>query len=122
MSRRLAMFFWKKQKDTRAYPRVDFFQSTYFIVENENQPVTSECWFYDISVGGIGFESEKDNLDKATVDVVYKIGSQYRKDRLSIQYTNRLISKWRYGCKFLSQDENRNKLISYYIEKRTNGK
>jgi hypothetical protein len=112
------MLFGKKQKNIRAYPRVDFFQSSYYLIENEGPSGTNECWFYNISLGGIGFESEKTDLINAIITIVYKIGSQYRKDRLKIKYSTRLISKWRYGCQFINDDDQRNKLISYYIGQR----
>ena len=112
------MLFGKKQKNMRVYPRVDFFQSSYYLIENEGKTGTNECWFYNISMGGIGFESDKADLINAIITIIYKIGSQYRKDRLKIKYSTRLISKWRYGCQFMNADDQRNRLISYYIGER----
>ncbi len=116
------MLFRKKEKNMRAHPRMDFFQPSYFIIDSDGQQGTNECWFYNISIGGIGIESGKDNLANTTITVIYKLGSQYRKDRLQIKYSNRFFSKWRYGCQFLSDDDNRDKLISYFITQKTNGK
>ncbi len=99
----------------RAHPRTDFFQQSYFVIDNNDQQGTNECWCYNISIGGLGIESAKNNLANAIITVIYKLGSQYRKDRLRIKYSTRLISKYRYGCQFVNDDEHRNKLIAYFI-------
>lgn len=108
------------RKNSRVYPRSDFFQKAYFIVEDDAHPVTHDCWFFNISLGGIGLECDRDNLVNATINVVYKVGTQLRKDRLQIKYSIKCISKWRYGGQFLHEDNARNTLISHFIEKKYN--
>ena len=114
------MLFNKKSKNNRMYPRVDFFQPSYFIVENEENSPTNECWFTNISLGGLAFESDRDNLNESVVNILYKIGPQLRKDRLQIRFTRKLMSKWRYGCQFISPDERRNELISQFVVQKLN--
>ncbi len=113
------MLFNKKPANNRAYPRVDFFQPSYFIVENDAVPSANDCWFNNISLGGLSFESEKNDLDKAVVSVLYKIGALMRKDMLQVRFSRKLMTKWRYGCQFLLPDEQRNELIEKYVEQKT---
>ncbi|HQF10257.1 MAG TPA: PilZ domain-containing protein [Spirochaetota bacterium] len=112
------MIFSKKQKNNRAFPRADFYQPSYFIVENDENPAANECWFNNISVGGLAFESERDNLDSATINILYKIGPQMRKDKLQVMFSRKLMTKWRYGCQFVQNDDQRNSIIAQYVEKK----
>lgn len=112
------MIFRKKHKNNRTYPRAAFYQPSYFIVENDDRSNANECWFNNISVGGMAFESERDNLDDSVVNVLYKIGPQMRKDKLQVKFSQKLMTRWRYGCQFLSPDDNRNVIISKYIEQK----
>lgn len=112
------MIFNKKPKNNRTSQRADFYQPSYFIVENDASPAANECWFNNISVGGLAFESERDNLDKAVINILYKIGPQMRKDKLQVMFSRKLMSKWRYGCQFMQPDEQRNTIIAQYVEKK----
>jgi hypothetical protein len=114
------MIFGKKSKNNRKYPRAAFYQPSYFIVENDDSPAANECWFNNISLGGMAFESERNNLTDSVINVLYKIGPQMRKDRLQVIFAHKLMTKWRYGCQFLSSDEQRNTIIAHYIEKKLN--
>jgi hypothetical protein len=112
------MIFSKKQKNNREHPRADFYQPSYFIVENDESPAANECWFNNISVGGLAFESERDNLDQATINILYKIGPQMRKDKLQVMFSRKLMTKWRYGCQFVQSDDQRNTIIAQYVDKK----
>ena len=112
------MIFSKKSKNNRAYPRADFFQPSYFMVDSEINTSTSECWFNNISQGGLAFESEKDGLENAVINILYKIGTQMRKDRLAVRFARKLMTRWRYGCQFLDPDPQRNELIGHYIDQK----
>jgi hypothetical protein len=107
-----------KKNNSRVHPRADFFQKAYFIVEGTSHSVTHECWFFNISLGGMGLESDRTDLKNAIIDVLYTINTQFRKDRLLIKYSIKGISKWRYGGQFLNDDDARSTLISHFIEKR----
>lgn len=113
------MIFGKKSsKNNRIYPRADFYQPSYFIVDSNVNMATTECWFNNISLGGIAFESEKAGLEDAVVNILYKIGPHMRKDRLAVRFAQKLMTKWRYGCQFTDPDPQRNDLIGRYIEQK----
>jgi hypothetical protein len=112
------MIFSKKSKNSREFPRASFYQPSYFIVENDESPAANECWFNNISLGGLAFESERDNLADSVINVLYKIGPQMRKDRLQVKFAQKLMTKWRYGCQFVGSDDQRNTIIAHYIEKK----
>lgn len=114
------MIFGKRSKNNRKHPRAAFYQPSYFIVENDDSPAANECWFNNISLGGMAFESERNNLTDSVINVLYKIGPQMRKDRLQVIFAHKLMTKWRYGCQFLSSDEQRSTIIAHYIEKKLN--
>jgi hypothetical protein len=114
------MIFGKKQQNNRAYPRADFFQPSFFIVEDDTNQKATECWCNNISVGGLAFESERGNLNDAMVRILYKIGNQTRKDSMQVRFSHRLMSRFRYGCQFTSPDPKRNDLISRYVDMRNN--
>ncbi len=115
------MIFGKKSKNNRVYPRADFYQPSYFIVDNNANTATTECWFNNISIGGMAFESEQAGLEDTMVNILYKIGPHMRKDRLAIRFARKLMTRWRYGCQFTDADPHRNELIGRYIEQKQNG-
>lgn len=106
---------FKKPENKREYARADFFQASYFMIPGTDKPATVECWCNNISEGGISFETDRNDLDDNTIRVLYKIGSLYRKDDLKIKHAARLLSRWRYGCEFLSTDDHRNAVIANYV-------
>lgn len=111
------MIFGKKSsKNDRVYPRADFFQPSYFVVDSSADSSTNECWFNNISVGGMAFESEQSDLKNAVINILYKIGPHMRKDRLTVRFAKKLMTRWRYGCQFTDPDPQRNELIAHYIE------
>ena len=112
------MLFRKQRVDNRAYPRVDFFQPSFFIVEADAVQSASDCWFNNISLGGLSLESERERLDDEVISVLYRIGQQMRKDRLRIKFSRKLMTKWRYGCQFMAPDERRSALIEEYVAKK----
>ncbi|MBN2160570.1 MAG: PilZ domain-containing protein [Spirochaetes bacterium] len=112
------MIFSKNPKNNRAYPRADFYQPSYFIVDSDDTIAANECWFNNISLGGLAFESERSDLNKAVINVLYKIGPQLRKDRLLVKFSRKLMSRWRYGCQFMSTDEQRNTIIARYVDQK----
>jgi hypothetical protein len=114
--------FGKKNWEKRRDPRADCFQSSYFVVENETRPGTNECWINNVSVGGIGLESDRNDLQNRVIKTLYKIGSHLRQDHLRIKYAARLLSKWRYGCQFIAPDEQRTQIITSYIDKNNSTK
>jgi hypothetical protein len=113
------MIFSKKPKNNRNFARAEFYQPSYFIVENDEKSAANECWFNNISMGGLAFESERENLENSVVNILYKIGPQLRKDRLQVRFSRKLMSRWRYGCQFVNPDEQRNTIIAGYVEQRT---
>jgi hypothetical protein len=112
------MIFGKKSRNNRAYQRADFYQPSYFLVDSSANTATTECWFNNISLGGMAFESEQGGLDDAVVNILYKIGPHMRKDRLAVRFARKLMTKWRYGCQFTDPDPQRNQLIAQYIEQK----
>ncbi len=112
------MLFKKQRIENRAYPRVDFFQPSFFMVENDAVPSATDCWFNNISLGGLSIESDRERLDEAEISVLYRIGRQMRKDRLRVKFSKKLMTKWRYGCQFMLPDEQRSSLIEEYVTKK----
>lgn len=112
------MLFKKQRVENRAYPRVDFFQPSFFMVENDAVPSATDCWFNNISLGGLSLESDRERLDEAEISVLYRIGRQMRKDRLQVRFSKKLMTKWRYGCQFMLPDEQRSSLIEEYVTKK----
>jgi hypothetical protein len=112
------MLFGKKTKNNRVFPRAEFYQPSYFIVENEDNRAATECWFNNISLGGLAFESERDNLSDSMINILYKIGPQLRKDKLQVKFSKKLMTKWRYGCQFVNVDEQRNSIIAGYVDQK----
>jgi hypothetical protein len=112
------MIFGKKSKNNRIYPRADFFQSSYFMVDNNANRATAECWCNNISLGGISFDSEQAGLDSAVVNILYKIGPHMRKDRLAVRFAKKFMTQWRYGGQFTDPDPQRSELIGRYVEQK----
>lgn len=112
------MIFSKNPRNNRAYPRADFYQPSYFIVDSDEAIAANECWFNNISLGGLAFESERDDLNNTVINVLYKIGPQLRKDRLQVKFSRKLMARWRYGCQFVSTDEQRNSIIARYVDQK----
>lgn len=117
------MFFKsRKKKDSDLEKRVDqrasFFQSSYFLPVNQGGAAdTFECWFSNISEGGLAFETRAEKLHEGDeIKVLYKLGTQLRNDNLKIQFASRVLDKYRYGCAFMESDENRKLMINQYFK------
>lgn len=115
--------FFRKNRENRSYERIDFFQSSYFLVEGEPQEqATNECWFTNISLGGVAFQAalEPQNAD-TTIRVLYRLGQHYRNDSMQVRFVRKLMSQWQYGCQFVDDDEARTDQIAEYIRKKKEG-
>jgi|WetSurMetagenome_2_1015567.scaffolds.fasta_scaffold1710579_1 hypothetical protein len=100
----------------RKHDRIDFYQSSFFRLENGTEK-TNECWFNNISLGGICFDSENSDLEIGEfVKVLYKIETKIRHDQGVVRFKSKALNNWRYGCEFVDQDEQRSELIKKYIE------
>ena len=112
--------FKKKKKENRNFARADFYQASYFKVEDEGKDAPiNECWFNNISLGGVAIEADKNRLEKdKKIKVLYKIGTIYRNDLLSIRFGRKLMSRFRFGCQFVDEDDARDNLIKKYIEEK----
>jgi len=117
------MFFnFKKKNDKglekRKEPRVRFYQASYFLpVSQSEESGTFECWFNNISEGGLSFETNLSKMKEGDeVKVLYKIGTKYRNDNLKIQFASRSLDKYKYGCAFVDSDENRKMMIDEYFK------
>ena len=106
---------FKKPENKRQFPRADFFQASYFMIPGTDMPATMECWCNNISEGGISFDCDRNDLGDNVIRVLYKIGSLYRKDDLKIRHASRLLSRWQYGCEFISADDQRDAVIGSYV-------
>ena len=106
----------KKEQNKRAFPRADFFQPSYFMIEGDASQEAMECWCNNISAGGIAFESTRGDLNNATVKILYKIGMHTLKDRLRVKHANKLMTRYRYGGQFEALDNKRTEIIQRYVE------
>ncbi|MCU0849304.1 MAG: PilZ domain-containing protein [Spirochaetes bacterium] len=115
------MFGFKKDgsKDSnkRQHKRVDFFQSSYYLVMAENRaPASSECWFTNISAGGLSFDTKKTDITEGDeVKVLYKIGTKFRNDRLNVRFIRKSLDSFKCGCEFIEPDTERSDLIKNMI-------
>ena len=117
------MFFKsKKEKDVTAEkrkgPRAGLYQATYFLPANSTEDANMhECWFSNISEGGIAFETKEDNLKAGDeIKILYKIGAKMRNDVLKVLTARTRYNKFFYGCAFIYSDENRNVMINEYVK------
>ncbi len=106
----------KKPENKRRYPRADFPRASYFMLQDKDTAATLECWCSNISMGGISFETDRDDLEDNVIRVLYKVGSLYRRDDLKIKHASHQSSRWKYGCQFVNADYHRNAVINNYVE------
>lgn len=113
------MFFKLKKAEEqivekRSVPRTGFFQSSYFLPVTDNSD-TFECWFKDISQGGVSFQTRTDRLKEGDeIKILYKIGTKLRNDKMSIRSARKVYDNYRYGCAFIDPDEGRSFIINEY--------
>jgi hypothetical protein len=98
-----------KQKERREFKRIDFIQSSYFKTTGKSE--INECWFNNISAGGISIDIDFDLPAGNEILVIYKIGSKIMKDPVMIKHKSRILNNWRCGCSFLNKDEERMYII-----------
>lgn len=116
------LFKFKKnnqnKSEKRREPRASFYQSSYFLpVSMSDNVETFECWFNNISEGGLAFETSLDRMKEGDeVKVLYKIGTKYRNDKMKIQFACRKLDNYKYGCAFVDMDENRKMMIEEYLK------
>jgi hypothetical protein len=104
------------KSEERKHERIDFYQSSFFRSENGTEK-TYECWFNNISMGGLCFDTENSELGVGeALKVLYKIETKIRHDQCVIRYKSKALNNWRYGCEFTGQDQQRSELIKKYIE------
>ncbi len=116
------MFFnSKKKKETdsekRKEERAEFFQTSYYLpVRQDEESATFECWFNNISKGGLSFETKREDLKEGDeIKVLYKIGTKFRNDKLRIQFASRFLDRFKCGCAFIDADEERKYMIDEYL-------
>lgn len=104
--------------ERRRNKRASFFQSSYFLqINTTGGSGTSECWFNNISEGGLAFETRHSILKEGDeIKVLYKLGAQLRNDSLRIQSATKVFDKYRYSCTFINSDENRKLMIEEYFK------
>lgn len=101
-----------KGDEVRKFERIEFFQSSFY-TEND---ATHECWFNNISLGGLCFDTHNADLDiNEIIKILYKVGIKIRNDSCKICYKTRALNNWRYGCEFVEKDEQRDALIKKYV-------
>lgn len=123
----LVMFFkLKKEKvvtaEKRKGPRAGLYQATYFLPANSTEDANMhECWFSNISEGGLAFETKENNLKEGDeIKILYKIGVKMRNDVLKVLTARKSYNKFLYGCAFIDADENRNVMINEYVKTEEN--
>ncbi|MBN1534707.1 MAG: PilZ domain-containing protein [Spirochaetes bacterium] len=105
-----------KRSEERKHERIDFYQSSFFRTENGTEK-TNECWFNNISMGGICFDTENSDLEVGeSIKALYKIETKIRHDQCVIRFKSKALNNWRYGCEFTAADQQRSELIKRYIE------
>jgi len=108
-----------KDKERRLNRRAEFFQSSYFLPLNEDAVAKSiDCWFNNISQGGMAVETVYGDVKNGDeLIVLFKIGTQIRKETLKVQNISKVPGKYRYGCAFTDPDEQRKNIIEGYINR-----
>ncbi|HPS58190.1 MAG TPA: PilZ domain-containing protein [Spirochaetota bacterium] len=111
-----------EKTEKRKGPRAGFYQASYFLPANaEGESSTNECWFSNISEGGIAFETKENNLKEGDeIKILYKIGAKLRNDALKVLTSRTRYNKFLYGCAFIDSDENRNVMINEYVKTEAN--
>lgn len=117
------MFFKSKKEKTedtekRKDPRAGFYQASYFLPASSTEDsAMHECWFSNISEGGIAIETKENLLqDGDEIRILYKIGSKLRNDTLKVLSSRSRFNRFIYGCAFSESDEERNVMISEYFK------
>ena len=116
------MFFKSKKKEEektekRKNPRTELYQASYYLPSApEGDSATHECWFQNISEGGIAFETNE-NLLKAgdEVKIIYRIGVRVRDDSMKVLSARKSLNRFLFGCEFLSSDESRSEMIRKFF-------
>ncbi len=105
-----------KKQEERKYERIEFYQSSYYRF-NKKDEKTYECWFNNISLGGMCIDTDNGNvkLDEV-IKVLYKIETKIRYDECKVRYMTKALNNWRYGCEFVREDPQRDELIKRYID------
>jgi hypothetical protein len=105
-----------KNKEKRKYERIDFVQATYFKLADGESGI-DECFLNNISTGGLSFDTKDRQLNIGDdIIIMYKVGTQLRRDNLRIKHVDRVFNNWRCGGKFLEDDFERDDMIRKYIE------
>ena len=107
----------------RQFERIDFIQASYFTEADSGSGENAhDCWFNNISVGGMSFDIREESLREGDVIIVlYKLGTKIMRDRVLVQYARRVLNNWRCGCTFLDSDGKRDDFIIDYIEQNMKG-
>ncbi len=118
------MEFETKRKDDpeekRAHGRVDLFIPTYCTLYNGTKRTPLyECWINNISEGGMALKIKDRDLKDCDCDrlnVIYRIGSQQRNDRLYIRHMDKVLTDWKLGCQFIEEDHQRDRGITEFFK------
>jgi len=99
--------------EARKFERIEFFQSSFYT----DKEITHECWFNNISLGGLCFDTNSGDLSlEDTIKILYKIGIKIRNDMCVLRYKTKALNNWRYGCEFITPDEQRDEMIRMYVQ------
>lgn len=118
------MFFGNKTgfeiAERRVHRRVDLFLPTYCTLYNDSKNSHMyECWINNISVGGIALKIKDRDLrdfDCDRVNIIYRVGTQQRNDRLYIRHMDKVLMDWKLGCQFLDEDHRRGHIIRDFFK------
>jgi hypothetical protein len=119
-----AMFFGKKAEtakaENRIHGRVDLFLPTYCTLYNDTKKSSLyECWINNISVGGLALKiKDRDikDFDCDRVNVIYRVGTHQRNDRLYIRHMDKVLMDWKFGCQFIDDDHKRGHVIRDFFK------
>lgn len=117
------MFFNKKSPqadEKRKFERVDFMQATYFMIaqgaSGTGDAPALDCWFNNISIGGLSIDIHDDTLALGDeIVVLYKLGSKLRRDRVVVRFIQRILNNYRCGCLYIDEDQDRTAIIQEYV-------
>jgi hypothetical protein len=106
--------------ERRVHRRMDLFLPTYCTLYNDTKKSSLyECWINNISVGGLALKIKDRDLrdfDCDRVNVIYRVGTHQRNDRLYVRQMDRVLMDWRFGCQFLDEDHNRRHVIQDFFK------
>jgi len=118
------MVFGNRQDSTivekRAHGRVDLFIPTYCTLYNDARRThLYECWINNISEGGMALKIKDRDLkdfDCDRLNVIYRIGTHQRNDRLYIRHMDKVLTDWKLGCQFIEDDHRRARVITEFFK------